>query len=118
MNSDFLTLIIGGLGITFTYWFFFMKKEEAVVANESIDIAVSGGFKPSKIEAKPNQTLKLNFLRTDPSECLEEVVLSDFKIKKYLPLNKNVEIEIRPKKKGEYFFSCGMNMNHGKIIVS
>jgi len=60
---------------------------------------------------------KINFLRTDPTDCLSEVVLPDFKIKKELPLNKKITIEITPQKAGEFGYACGMNMYHGKIIV-
>jgi plastocyanin domain-containing protein len=118
MNSDILTLVLGSLGMISTYWFFLMRKDQKVVASNEIDISVSGGYKPSSIEIQKDQPTKFNFIRTDASDCLEEVVLSDFKIKKFLPLDKKVSIEITPTKKGEYFFSCGMNMYHGKIIVS
>ncbi len=115
--DQIIVLILGTLGMIFTYWFFFMKKEDIVVAKSEIDINVSGGYKPSSIQVKLNQPTKINFLRTDSSDCLEEVVISDFKIKKYLPLDQKVSIEIKPTKKGQYFFSCGMNMYHGKIVV-
>jgi plastocyanin domain-containing protein len=48
---------------------------------------------------------------------LEEVVLGDFKVRKTLPLNQTVTIPITPQKEGEFVFSCGMNMFHGKIKV-
>lgn len=119
MNLDqILVLIFGISGMLFVYWFFFMKKEEIVKATDEIEIVVSGGYKPSSIQVNRNQLTKLNFLRTDPSDCLEEVVLPDFKIKKFLPLNEKISIDILPKTKGEYFFSCGMNMYHGKLIVT
>ena len=106
------------LGVGFTYWFFLMKKEKAVSVNgSSIDILVRGGYEPSVIEVPKGKITRINFLRKDPSSCLEEVVLSDFKIRKYLPLNEKVSIEITPKKSGEFPFSCGMNMFHGKIVV-
>lgn len=119
MELDKIIVLIAGSSLmAFVYWFFFMKKDEAVKADNEIDILVSGGYKPSVVEVKPNQNIKLNFIRKDPSDCLEEVILSDFKIKRYLPLNEKVTIEINPKVKGEYKFSCGMNMYHGKLIVS
>lgn len=113
-----LVLIFSGLGIIFTYWFFLMKNEkEVAVTSDSIDITVDGGYNPEIISVPKGKTTKINFLRKDPSSCLEEVILSDFKIKKYLPLNKKVTVEITPQKTGEYKFSCGMNMFHGKIVV-
>ena len=88
-------------GIAFTYWYFLMKKEEVVVAKDSIDIIVEGGYNPSTISIPKGKTTKINFLRKDKNSCLEEVALSDFKIKEFLPLNKKVTMEITPKEKGE-----------------
>ncbi|MBP7832426.1 MAG: cupredoxin domain-containing protein [Candidatus Levybacteria bacterium] len=110
--------IITIIGVALTYWFFLMKKEAVVSVSESVDIIVEGGYSPSTIQIPKGKKTKISFLRRDPSSCLEEVVLSDFKIKKYLPLNKKVTVEIVPQKTGEFNFSCGMNMFHGKIIVS
>ena len=110
--------ITGAVAIAFTYWFFLLKKEKevAVVAN-SIDIFVKGGYSPSSISIPKGKTTKINFTRSDPSSCLEEVVLADFKIRKYLPINQKVTIEVTPKEAGEFDFTCGMNMFHGKIVV-
>lgn len=112
-----LVAIFGVAGIAFTYWFFLMKKENVVMAENEVDITVDGGYSPDVISIPKNKLTKINFLRKDPSSCLEEVVLSDFKVKKFLPLNQKVTVEITPKNKGEYRFSCGMNMFHGKLIV-
>lgn len=104
-------------GIVFTYWFFLMKKEETVSVTDSVDITVDGGYTPNTIQIPQGKTTKISFTRKDPSGCLEEVVLGDFKIKKFLPLNKKVIVEVTPQKKGEYVFGCGMNMFRGKLIV-
>lgn len=113
-----LVLLVSASAILFTYWFFLMRKEEEVsVMGNSIDILVQGGYKPEVISIKKGEATKINFLRKDSSSCLEEVVLGDFKIRKFLPLNQKVSIEITPKQEGEYQFSCGMNMFHGKIRV-
>ena len=119
MNIDkILVIIFGVLGIAFTYWFFLMRKEKEVAAtSDSIDITVEGGYQPEVISIPKGKTTKLNFKRLDPSSCLEEVVLGDFKVRKFLPLNQKVTIPITPQKTGEYMFSCGMNMFHGKIKV-
>src|SRR3989344_4981149 len=117
-TEKIIVLIFSGLGIIFTYWFFLMRKEQEVkVVGNSIDITVEGGYKPDVISIPEGKTTKINFLRKDPSSCLEEVVLGDFKIRKYLPLNQKVSIELTPQQAGEFPFACGMNMFHGKIIV-
>lgn len=112
-----IVAIFSLMGIVFTYWFFLMKKEDIVSVADAVDIAVEGGYSPSTIQISQGKTTEITFFRKDPNPCLEEVVLSDFKIKKYLPLNKRVTIKVTPQKKGEYQFACGMNMFHGKIIV-
>ena len=118
MELDKLIVIIFSLaGVTFTFWFVLMKKDKEVNVEDEVDIKVSGGYSPEVISIPKGKTTKINFLRTDSTECLSEVVLGDFKIKKELPLNQKVTIEITPQKVGEFGYSCGMNMYHGKIIV-
>lgn len=112
-----IAIITGVVAIVFTFWFFLMKKDEEVIVSDSIDIIVDGGYKPSTIVLKKGKPITVHFLRKDSSSCLEEVVLSDFKIRKYLPLNGKVSIVITPQTSGEFSFSCGMGMFHGKIIV-
>jgi plastocyanin domain-containing protein len=119
MQLDKILVLIFGLGaIAFTYWFFLMKKEEMVVASGEIDVLVEGGFTPGVISLEQGKPTTINFLRKDPNTCLEEVVLPDFKIKRYLPLNQTVSVKLIPKQKGEFAWSCGMNMYHGKIVVT
>ncbi len=118
MSTDkIIVIFLGVAGIFFTYWFFLMKKERVVEVNDSIDVVVEGGFTPDVISVPKGKTTKINFFRKDPSSCLEEVVLSDFKIRKQLPLNQKTTIAITPKELGEYKFECGMNMFHGKVVV-
>lgn len=118
MSMDKLIVaIFGVIGIVFTYWFFLMKKDQEVTVSDSVDITVEGGYSPSVISIPKKKMTKISFIRKDPSTCLEEVVLSDFKIRQFLPLNKKVTIEITPQKNGEFRFECGMNMFHGKIVV-
>lgn len=105
------------LGIAFTYWFFLGKKEKEIQVSDSVDIVVEGGYTPEAISIPKNKTTKINFIRKDSNSCLEEVILGDFKIKKYLPLNQKITVELTPKKTGEFTYSCAMNMYHGKIIV-
>jgi plastocyanin domain-containing protein len=113
-----IVIILGILAIAFIYWFFLMKKSKAVsVIGDSVDITVLGGYSPEVITVAKNKKTTLNFTRKDESSCLEEVVLGDFHIRKMLPLNEKVSIDIMPKTSGEFTYSCGMGMFHGKIIV-
>lgn len=107
-----------GLGlIAGIYWFFFGKKEEAMESKTSWDILVEGGYKPSTVTLPAGKKTTLTFTRKDANSCLEEIVLPDFKIKKFLPLNEPISITLSPTKSGTYTMHCGMNMFHGRIIV-
>ena len=118
MTPDKLIItIIDFFVIAFVYWFFLMKNEKQVAVTDSVDIIVDGGYVPNTIVIKKGKTTKINFLRKDPTSCLEEVVLGDFKTRRYLPLNKKVTVELKPKEVGEFTYACGMNMYHGKIII-
>lgn len=118
MTIDKILITLGGfIGIIFAYWFFLMKKDKVVEAENSVDIMVEGGYSPSAISIPKRKTTVLNFFRKDPSSCLEEVVIPDFKVRKFLPFNTTVAIPITPKEAGEYEIVCGMNMFHGKILV-
>ncbi len=108
---------VGLMGVAFTCWFFLMKKEKEVEVSDSVDIIVEGGYSPNVISIPKGKTTKINFIRKDSNSCLEEVVLGDFKVRKYLPLNQKITIELTPQQSGEFGYSCAMNMFHGKIIV-
>ena len=112
-----INLIIFAL-IAATIWFFFMKKEAAAQkVKKKVTIVVDGGYKPSVIEVPAGEPVTLAFHRKDPTTCLEEVVIPDFHIRQFLPLNQTTEVQITPQKLGEYQFHCGMSMFFGKIIV-
>lgn len=115
--DELIVIILGIFGIAFTYWFFLMKKESVVIAENEVDIVVEGGYSPQVISVPKGRYTKLKFLRKDPSDCLEEIIMPDFKVRKHLPLNKKTIIEINPQESGEFGYSCGMNMFHGKIVV-
>lgn len=118
MGEDKIAVTITGvISVVFVYWFFLAKKEKETAVSDSADIIVDGGYSPEVISIPVGKTTKLNFIRKDPTECLEEVVLGDFKIRKTLPLNEKVTVEITPQEKGEFGYSCGMGMYHGKILV-
>lgn len=118
MSTDkIIVTLFSIIAIAFTYWFFLMKKEKEVEVANEVDIEVSGGYSPEVISIPRGKMTKINFIRKDPTDCLSEVVLGDFKIRRELPLNQKVTVEITPERSGEFGYSCGMGMYHGKIIV-
>lgn len=115
--SQGIVVVTGVALIGFIYWFFFMKKVHAVEASSLVEVTVEGGYSPSVITTEAGKEITMVFIRRDPSPCLEEVVLSDFGIRRYLPLNERIEITVTPPEKKDYLFACGMNMFHGKITA-
>lgn len=82
------------------------------------EIAVtSEGFQPSRISVKRGETVKLVVTRKTDRTCAKEIVVADYGIRKALPLNEPVTIELTPRKTGEIRYSCGMNMLSGVLVV-
>ncbi len=112
-----------GLGlIGLELWWFLFSKTKAQSAQasdgiQSIDITVDGGYSPDQIVVQAGQAVKLNFLRRDPSSCLEQIILPDFNKAIDLPLNREVTVEVLPEKAGNYTFHCGMNMFRGTMTA-
>jgi plastocyanin domain-containing protein len=75
------------------------------------------GFEPDNVKLRVGQPTKLIFMRKVQRTCATEVLLTDYNIKRDLPLNSPVAIEFTPKKTGTLSFSCGMNMIKGSLIV-
>ncbi|MEK7543502.1 MAG: cupredoxin domain-containing protein [Patescibacteria group bacterium] len=116
-----IVTITGLFSMAGIYWFFFGKKSRETGsrsaeedAKDSWTITVDGGYKPNIIRIPKDKPATLTFIRNDANSCLEEVVFPDYKIKKYLPLNKEVIITLpSPHKKSG--FHCGMSMFQGRI---
>jgi plastocyanin domain-containing protein len=107
----------GVLVIGIIYWFFFGKNEKAAESRGSVTVIVEGGYKPKHIKIPKGETTTLIFIRKDTNTCLEDLIIPDYKIKKYLPLHTPVTVTLSPGKPGSYNFHCGMNMFHGTIEV-
>lgn len=115
---DKLIVSVAGLGaIGAIYWFFFGKKEEVMESKTSWDIRVSGGYQPATITVPAGKESTITFTRTDPNSCLEDVIIEEFKVKKFLPMNTPVTVTVSPTKPGSFGMHCGMNMFHGRIVI-
>ncbi|WP_045055248.1 cupredoxin domain-containing protein [Aliterella atlantica] len=114
---------LGGLGLIGAelWWFLFSKTRSQKAENthgvQELTINVDGGYAPDRIIVKSGQLVRLNFLRKDPSSCLEKVLIPDFHIAQDLALNNITPIEFIPEKPGQYQFTCGMNMFRGVVEV-
>ena len=119
-----MAVTLGGLGlIGLELWWFLLSKPKSQTAQaqdgiQEVAIIVDGGYEPSRIVVQAGQPVRLNFLRRDPSSCLDEVRLPDFHIAQSLTLNQTTAVEFIPTAPGRYEFACGMNMFRGVIEVT
>lgn len=104
------------------WWFF--GKPKATITNaettggaQTIEITVSGGYTPNRVQLRKGVPATLVFNRKDASSCFDEVVLPDFGVQAKLPVGQPHEITIQPDKAGNFKYSCGMHMFSGEIIV-
>jgi plastocyanin domain-containing protein len=87
------------------------------LANEPVAIEVSGAYKPDRVEVKAGEPIRLVFTRTTWDNCTREVVFPTLKVRKSLPTNKAVTIDLPALAPGEYPFECGMAMIKGTLVV-
>jgi plastocyanin domain-containing protein len=123
MDTTEIIVILGGVGlIGLVLWYFFGERESVAAAVnaggvQEIGVTVKGGYSPDVIAVKRGVPVRLNFYRDETSSCSEQVIFSDFGIARDLPAFKTTAIEFTPDKPGEFPFTCGMNMLHGKLVV-
>jgi plastocyanin domain-containing protein len=84
---------------------------------KEVDITVQGSYRPGRIEVTEGQRVRLKFTRKESGPCTREVVFPALGIKKELPQDQVVVIELPALKAGEFEFKCGMNMIKGTIVV-
>lgn len=86
--------------------------------SQVIDVTVTEkGFEPSSIDLKSGQPVVLKVTRKTDSTCATEIQIPSKKVKKDLPLNETVSIDLGKVKKGDLNFACGMNMIKGQLHV-
>jgi plastocyanin domain-containing protein len=116
-------ITLGGTGLVgLELWWFLLSRTKAQQAQitqgvQEIEIIVDGGYNPNQIVVRSGQPVRLKFQRKDPSSCLEQVLIPDFRRSAMLDLNQTTTIEFTPQKPGQYPFHCGMNMFRGVIFV-
>lgn len=123
MDGSDLTVLIGAIVFLLAIgWFFFAPRKATHTTREgkdqSIEIIVKGGYSPDTIQALAGVPLHITFDRQESGSCTEKVIIPAFRIAADLPANHRTEVVFTPDTPGVYEFACGMNMVHGKLIVS
>lgn len=98
----------------------FVGSSEVVEAHtRTVKIKVDkNGFSPSSIDAEAGHKLNLVFKRADKNNCGNTVVFPKLKIRKSLPVGRDVIVSVTPRTSGQITFTCGMGMYKGSIVVT
>lgn len=101
---------------------------------QKITIVVEGAYSPSEVVVKKGRPVEIIFDRRESGDCSEWVIFEKLKIthsassgqkskveereiKAHLAPFAKTKVEFTPMETGEFPFSCGMGMLHGKLIV-
>ena len=124
MNTAQIIVSAGGLlAIAAVAWFFWGPRGQGVTAAtgpsgyQEAMILVKGAYTPDVIVVQHGKPVRLIFRREETAACSETVLLPDFNRSAKLPEGQSALIEFTPEQPGEYEFTCGMGMLHGKIVV-
>ena len=108
-----LAALIFGLGV------FAMVTNVVEAHTRTVKIRVDkNGFSPSSVELEAGHKVNLVFNRADKNNCGSTVVLPKLKVRKALPVGKDVIVSFTPREAGQMTFTCGMGMYKGSIVVS
>ncbi len=104
------------LAITLTI--FTLNTAYAKDSTQEISLQVTEkGFEPSEIKVKPGTHVLLKVTRKTEATCATQIQMKEKKIKKELPLNKEVAVDLGTLKNGDVRFACGMDMVSGHVVV-
>ena len=96
-----------------------IPSEGSAAAAPSARIVVTEqGFEPAKVTLRGGGSARLTFVRTTDKTCATEVVFPALKIRRALPLNQPVHIELTPTTTGDVAFACGMDMLKGVVVLT
>jgi plastocyanin domain-containing protein len=93
------------------------SSSRAAGAQEVAIHVTENGFEPERVTVKAGSPVTLLVTRDTDKTCATELVLTEPRIKRQLPLNQTVAITFTPTHAGELTYACGMDMLHGSVLV-
>jgi plastocyanin domain-containing protein len=77
----------------------------------------ASGYSPSEVTATAGEPLRLVFTRTTDEGCGQQLVFPTLDIRRDLPLDEPVAVDITVPASGQVRFTCGMDMYRGAVVV-
>ena len=75
------------------------------------------GYHPAEITAPPSTAIHVVFTRTSDEGCGQQVVFPDLNLRRDLPLDTPVSVDVTTPADGRIEFACGMGMLHGAVVA-
>jgi len=125
MNSADISVLLGSAILLAAFWWWFFGSRRVAVAAarlttggvQEVEILVKGGYKPDRVTLRAGVPARLTFTRRESGACTDRVVIPAFGITRPLPAYASTPVDLAAPAAGEYDFSCGMGMIHGKLVV-
>lgn len=97
----------------------FCRKNRAKIHNghQTVKVKVQNGYEPETVKFKQGTPGEIIFNRSNSSSCLSHVQSNKLQFSADLPLNQDIKVPINTDQKGEFQYTCGMGMFHGKVII-
>lgn len=75
------------------------------------------GYEPSEAQAPAGKPVRLIFTRTTDEGCGQQLVFPSLDLRKDLPLNQAVPVDVTMPASGSLAFTCGMDMYRGSVVA-
>ncbi|MEP7017709.1 MAG: cupredoxin domain-containing protein, partial [Actinomycetota bacterium] len=90
---------------------------EASDAVQTITVTVKDGYNPETIQVALGVPVRILFDRQESSGCSSRVLIPAFGVNQNLPAFETTAVEFLTTETGQFEFTCGMGMLHGRILV-
>jgi plastocyanin domain-containing protein len=78
----------------------------------------AAGYHPEESRAAAGKPVRLIFTRTSDEGCGQELMIPSLKLKRDLPLNQPVAIDLTMPASGKLTYTCGMDMMRGAVVAN
>lgn len=84
----------------------------------ALSVTVDGtGYHPSSLSAPAGKPVRLTITRTSDDGCGQQIVFPKEDVRRDLPLNRAVVVDLSMPSSGSLAFTCGMDMLRGSIVA-